>query len=283
MTVDVFAERMFEGNQLAVFPAAGDLPEALMPSIARKFRFSETAFVLPPERGGDARVRIFTLDGEAAFAGHPLVGTASVLADRLGRHTLRLEVPAGDAVVTVEADDERTRATVATPQPFTVDGTVPAASVERALGLGSGSVIQAAHEPTACGMGRAFVVAAVSADALDAAVPRLDAFADAREAAGFDRFAVLAYAHDGDDVRTRMFSPLTGTTEDPATGSANVALAGLLLHLQPGRSELRLVSRQGVQMGRPSTLHLHAWRADDEIQASVGGAVVPVTRGWLDL
>lgn len=285
VTLDVFADRPFEGNQLAVFPDATGIPESALLPITREFCFSETAFVLPGDQPGVARVRIFTPGGEAAFPGHPLVGTACVLAEPTGLTELELEVPAGTVPVRVErGDDGLHRATVATPQPFAVEGTVPADLVARALSLPGSAVRTQAHEPTICGLGRSFVVAEVAPEALDAIRLDVAAFAEARSAMGVDRFAVLAYARtDQAHVRARMFSPLTGTVEDAATGSANVALVGLLLSLEVGREELDLTSRQGEAMGRPSTLTLRAWREGATIRASVSGAAVPVTQGQLTL
>lgn len=115
-------------------------------------------------------------------------------------------------------------------------------------------------------------------------MPDTGAFARAQEATAASRFGVLAYARAGaEQARARMFAPLTGTIEDPATGSANVALAGLLLSLDAQRDELHLTVCQGEVMGRPSTLDLHAWTEGSQIRASVSGTVVPVMQGRLSL
>lgn len=286
LTLDVFAARAFEGNQLAVLPDARGIPESSLLPITREFGFSETVFVLPGRDEGSARVRIFTLDGEADFAGHPLVGTACVLGERTGRDELLLDVPAGTPRVRVEVTETGLRrATVTTPRPLAIEGTVPPALVAPALGLPLDAVLTGAHPPTGCGLGRPYVITEIEPEVLDAAIPDAAAFARAREAMGTARFGVLAYARTADPsrVRARMFSPLTGTVEDAATGSANVALVALLLSLDPTRAELRLTSRQGERMGRPSTLDLHAWHEHEEVRASVAGTAVPVTRGRITL
>lgn len=285
VTVDVFTDRPFAGNPLAVFPEAHGIPASALLPITRQFGFSETVFVLPGDRADQAQVRIFTLDGEADFAGHPLVGTACVLAERTGQAELLLDVPAGTSTVQVEtAETGLRRATVTTPQPLEVQGTAPTDLVADALSLTTGSVLTENHGPTVCGMGRPYVITEVTAEALDQAVPDTGAFARAQEATAASRFGVLVYARAGaGQARARMFAPLTGTIEDPATGSANVALAGLLLSLDAQRDELHLTVCQGEVMGRPSTLDLHAWTEGSQIRASVSGTVVPVMQGRLSL
>lgn len=208
------------------------------------------------------------------FAEHPLVGTAVVIAAQTGQSQLTLEVPAG--ICAVELSHSHTRACVATPSPLVLAGEVPPEFVCAALGIDH---VLGEHPPTRAGMGREFVIAQVSADDLAKATPHHDAFVAAREEMRLERFAILAYARTPDGLVARMFSPLTGNTEDPATGSANVALAGLLLHHSPDVSELTFAVRQGLHMGRPSTLHLHAWRENSHISASVAGDVLPMTSG----
>jgi trans-2,3-dihydro-3-hydroxyanthranilate isomerase len=139
------------------------------------------------------------------------------------------------------------------------------------------------HLPVEASMGNVFVVVEVTPDALSRAAPDAAAFRRAHgERPSRGRLAVLAYARNEDGVRCRMFSPLTGTPEDPATGSANMALAGLLLKLSDER-RLAFTSVQGVETGRPSRLELEAWHTPDGILASVAGGCVPVLRGEAQL
>ena len=286
VTVDVFAERRFGGNALAVFTDAAGIPEGALQPLASELNLSETTFVLPPEDPGhSARVRIFCRTSEFDFAGHPMVGTAYVLADRARDGRLRFEVRAG--LVDVELrhhPDGRVRgAAITAPVALEVGARHSAESIACCLGLAVEDIVSEHHEPVEASMGNAFVIAEVHADALSRAQPDTAAFRRAHAARpGLSRLAVLAYARDGSDVRCRMFSPLSGTPEDSATGSANVALAGLLLQLA-GRERLAFTSVQGVEMGRPSRLELEAWRDTDGIRASVAGSCVPVLRGEAQL
>ena len=292
-TVDVFTEAQFGGNPLAVFPDARGLSSAAMQSLAAEFNLSETTFVLPPEnKANTARVRIFNRMAEMPFAGHPSIGTAFVLA-RAGLttgNTLRLEVPAGIVAVTLERDVDGTvvGGRLEAPQPLSVGATVAADTVAACLGLRPADMVTATHQPTVASVGNSFVIAEVSEDALGRCVPDLRAFkaaaAEVPELNG--RFPVLVYAghaagHEtgpGMVLRARMFSPISGTVEDPATGSANAPLGALLLSLRSDDS-IRFTVLQGVEMGRPSRLDVSALRGQDGIRASVAGRCVPMFRG----
>jgi trans-2,3-dihydro-3-hydroxyanthranilate isomerase len=151
------------------------------------------------------------------------------------------------------------------------------------VGLG-GDVLASAHRPVVASVGNSFVVAEVRGEALSRAVPDFARFRSAAAefaALGPDRLPVYLYARDGGGgagLRARMFSPLSGTVEDAATGSAATPLAALLLSLAGG-AEARYEITQGVEMGRPSLLRASARRAPDGIRAAVGGGCVPVLRG----
>ena len=292
VTLDVFTDRRFGGNQLAVFPNARGLSDAEMQALAAEFNLSETAFVLPPQDPANtARVRIFNRVAEMAFAGHPNVGTGFVLAeagrDRGG--VLRFEEPAGLVEVTVARDAAgRVVGTgIAAPQALAVGAEMPAALVADCAGIPQAGVVTARHAPTlAADGGNPRLLAEVTAEALAAAVPDLAAFrrAQARYPAELGRhLSLYLYLRDGDRVRARMFSPLTGTPEDAATGSAATPLAGFLLRLS-GAATGAWDIVQGVEMGRPSLLRASARRtADGGIRAGVGGACVPVLEGHATL
>jgi trans-2,3-dihydro-3-hydroxyanthranilate isomerase len=286
VTVDVFTEQRFGGNPLAVFTDAAAIPEPALQPLASELNLSETTFVLPPDDPAHAaRVRIFHRTGEFDFAGHPLVGTAYVLADRARDGRLAFEVRAGVVDVELRHDDAgRVRgAAIAAPVPLEVGAEHSPELIADCLELTAGDLLLDAHEPVEASMGNAFVVVEVGEDALARATPNTDAFRRAHAARpDLSRLAVLAYTRDGDGVRCRMFSPLTGTPEDPATGSANLALAGLLLELS-GEDRGAFTSVQGVELGRPSRLELEAWRANNGIRASVAGSCVPVLRGEAEL
>lgn len=287
VTVDVFTERRFGGNPLAVFPDARGLSDAEMQSLAAEFNLSETTFVLPPsDPANTARVRIFNRKYEMAFAGHPNVGTGYVLAQQ-GRDkggVLRFEEMAGLVEVKVERDaaGALTGTTIAAPQPLSLGLKLPAETIAASAGLAPADVRTAAHAPTVASVGISFVLAEVSAASLARATPNLAAFRDAaaRWPELKDRFSLYLYARgeDRSRIRARMFAPLAGTWEDPATGSAATPLAALLLSFTQDESA-GFEIEQGVEMGHPSLLRVEARRAPDGIRATVGGNCVPVLKG----
>lgn len=280
VTLDVFTTQRFGGNPLAVLPDARGLDTAQMQAVAREFNYSETTFVLPPDDPAhDARVRIFTPRYELPFAGHPNVGTGFVLMDRRGRDRLVFEELAG--LVTVERDAAGVR--IAAPQPFSAGPAIDPGLVAASACLPADDLDNAAHPPVLGSCGTPFILARVRPDALARAAYDPAAFAAAASShpALGGRFALHLYV-PGDTIRTRMFAPLGGTTEDPATGSANVALAGLLLSLSDD-AEASYAITQGVEMGRPSELHARAWRRGADIMTSVAGACVKVMRGTITL
>jgi trans-2,3-dihydro-3-hydroxyanthranilate isomerase len=280
VTVDVFTDRRFGGNPLAVFPDAEGLSDAEMQSLAAEFNLSETTFVLPPaDKANTARVRIFNRRSEMPFAGHPNVGTAWVLRDRGSK--LRFEEIAG--LVEVEIADDKP--TIAAPQPLQLGAEMPADLLAGCVGIAAGDVVTKNHKPVLATVGNSFVIAEVTGEALTRAVPDLGRIREAHKsysAAGPGRLPLYLYAHDGERVRTRMFSPLSGTVEDPATGSAATPLAALLLSLKKDL-EHSLTIVQGVEMGRPSLLLCTAKRGADGIRATVGGGCVPVLKGEVSL
>ena len=283
-TVDVFTETRFGGNQLAVFTDARGLTDAEMQSLAAEMNYSETTFVLPPEDPANtARVRIFTRTHEMPFAGHPNVGTAFVLA-RHGRDSdglLRFEEIAGLVEVRVAHDgDEVTGATIAAPQPLTTSIELPPEAIAACSGLEPADILVKNHAPLRASVGVFFVLAEVRLEALSTATPDLAQFRAVRDATpGLEgRFSLFLYARDGEAIRARMFAPLGGTWEDPATGSASATTAALLLSLGGAESGSWTLT-QGVEMGRPSLLNLKAWRTAEGVRASVGGSCVPVLRG----
>lgn len=284
-TVDVFTETRFGGNQLAVFTDARGLSASEMQSLAAEMNYSETTFVLPPDDPANtARVRIFTRVHEMPFAGHPNVGTAFVLA-RHGRDSggvLRFEEIAGlvEVKVAMNAGGDVSGATIAAPQPLSTGIELPPGAIAACTGLTPADIVVANHRPVRASVGVHFVLAEVTGEALSRATPDLSHFRAVRDAAPEleGRFSLFVYARDGAKIRARMFAPLGGTWEDPATGSASATVAALLLSLDGGDSAAFTLT-QGVEMGRPSLLHLTARRGEDGIRATVGGSCVPVFRG----
>ncbi len=290
VTVDVFTQRRFGGNQLAVFPDARGMSDAEMQSLAAEFNLSETTFVLPPQDPANtARVRIFTRTREMPFAGHPNVGTAYVLAQQ-GRDAngkLRFEELAGLVEIDVERDPSGIvlGATIAAPQPLTLGVEMPVSEIAACAGLKESDVRIWAHRPVAATLGNPFVIAEVDPAALPRALPDVASFRAAvkREAALNGRLGLYLYAHDGPGkVQARMFAPLGGTFEDAATGSAAGPLGALLLSLTRDQ-ELAVDIHQGMTMGRPSLLRVVARRGADGIRATIAGHCVPVLRGEAQL
>jgi trans-2,3-dihydro-3-hydroxyanthranilate isomerase len=292
-SVDVFADVQFGGNPLAVFIAAEGIDDSRMAALGREFNYSEITFVLPPKHPAHtARVRIFTPTGELPFAGHPNVGTAYVLAklvERNGEHPSRFlfEEDAGLVPVALlrDAGGTLTGAALTAPQPLSIVGDVDLATIAACTGLKIEQIATAHHAPLGASVGIPFVFAELADPAaLAAARPNPAAFEQARERYGavLGRFSLFVYVRDAATIRARMFAPLSGIPEDPATGSANAALAALLASLPgvPDGEHVFDVS-QGVEMGRPSRLRATAMRESGRvIRAGVGGACVPVLRGF---
>ena len=288
---DVFTEQRFGGNQLAVLPDAQKLSDWQMQQIAREFNFSETAFVLPAEAGHTRKVRIFTPTTEIPFAGHPNIGTAFVLAETgaLGKEipgTVLFEEKAGLVSIEIQADPGApTSFELKAPQVLTLQEFPAIGSVAKALSLRENEIVVTTHAPTVASVGLPFLFVEVVDSAVLAQV-RIDM-------AGFERLLVegaVPYVHvytsktDGADIQARVFAPLDGVAEDPATGSANCALAALLSHHRSERDgEFSWCVFQGIELGRRSVLRIRARKENGCVVASwVGGTCVMVSEGWID-
>jgi len=292
LTCDVFTATRFGGNQLAVLPEASGLSDRQMQRIAREFNFSETTFVLPPERGHTRRLRIFTPVAELPFAGHPNVGTAFVLATigELGpldaSVKITFEEKAGPVPLTVERRDGLIRCELAAPERLILGRSIGADILASALSLAADDIVTRTHPPQVASVGLRFLLAELrDRAALERARPRLDGFeALAGEGMPPD---VLLYVHTRDefDIRARMFAPFDGVPEDPATGSANCALAALLAGYDPAQTRsFRWRVAQGVEMGRPSVLEISAEKRDGEVvEARVAGTSVLVSEGEIEV
>src|SRR5207302_4021020 len=264
ITVDVFTDRAFGGNPLAVVLDAGGLSTEQMQAVATEFNYSETTFVLPPaDPAHDAQVRIFTVNRELPFAGHPNVGTAFVLATLAEKPPARLLFEEGAGLVLVEIVTEQGKVIsteFTAPQPLKRMSHLPVEQVAACLSLSAGDVKTDRHAPQIISVGLSFLAVEVtSREALRRARPDAAAFAKTFPCDGSD--AVYFYTRDvpaGEkpcELQARMFHPgARGLSEDPATGSATAACAALLADLDDKDGELKLRIGQGVDMGRPSLL-----------------------------
>jgi trans-2,3-dihydro-3-hydroxyanthranilate isomerase len=289
VTVDVFTERRFGGNPLAVIPDAAGLNTAQMQAIANEFNLSETTFVLPPkDPAHTAEVRIFTPKFEMPFAGHPNVGTAFVVGHRgHAGDMLTFEEKAGLVPLQLLRDGGAiVGARLTAPQLLKRGDEIGVDIIAAACSIAPGDIETRHHAPCIASCGTRFMFAEVKTRrALEAAQPRRDIFAQNFPIDGTT--GIHLYLRDGGevDLRTRMFAPLHGVNEDPATGSANVALVGLVASLDPAANlSLNLRIAQGVEMGRPSLLEASAEKRGGEVvETRIGGRCVPVMKGTIEV
>ena len=291
--VDVFTDRVFGGNPLAVLLDARGLDDAVMQKIAREMNLSETVFLFPPSRPDcAAALRIFTPAREIPFAGHPTIGTTWVLAVHglapKGAARFVLEERVGPIPVELEGNPSRPDFIWMKHPDATFDPALPNRdAVARALGLTEADLRPGAPiQPGSTGSKFLFVPLRDPA-AVDRAVLDARAFLDVMG----DRphIGVFVFAPDPDSgagrVYSRMFAPHTsGIPEDPATGSASGPLGAYLVlnGLVRKGAEVRIVSEQGTKMGRQSFIHIRLAMQGEEItEIRVGGSVVPVLEGEL--
>lgn len=270
---DVFTDEALYGNPVAVFVDAKGMPAQLMQRIAREMNLSETTFVLPPEQGGDVRVRIFTPVNELPFAGHPTLGTAVALAGAGDRDGITLETHMGVIPFALDRSGDRVTARMRQPVP-TWEPYEQVEALLAALDLTS-SVLPV--EVYRNGPRHVFV-GLPSVAALSALGP------DHRALTALPDVAVNCFAGAGVRWRMRMFSPAYGVVEDAATGSAAGPLAAHLARhgLVPFGEYIEIV--QGVEIDRRSTMRARVTGAGDHIDSvEVSGAAVVVGRGTLNV
>lgn len=288
--MDVFTDRPYAGNPLAVVADAGALTAAQMQAMAREFNLSETIFIRPPaDPRHAASVRIFLPDAEIPFAGHPTIGCAIHLA-RAARGdgdwdmTITLEEQAGLVPVRVWQQGGVTRGELVAPVlPRPQGPALPPDLVAAALGLAPGQIGLPGLAPGIWAGGPAFAMIPLDdRAALAAARPRAPHWAALAALAPI--VGAYLYAPGADcDWQARMFAPGAGVAEDPATGSATAILAGPLAAAgRLARGDTRLTLRQGVEMGRPSDLTLTTVMDQGGLtQVRVAGAAVTLARGQI--
>jgi trans-2,3-dihydro-3-hydroxyanthranilate isomerase len=271
VVADVFTDTPLQGNQLAVFTDAREIPEHLLQRLALEIGFSETVFVLPKQGEGHARIRIFTPAAEIPFAGHPTLGTAFVLAAPLQLGEIRLETGAGVVPVRLERDGQRIafgrmEQPLPTWKPYEAE-----AELLAALGVARSELPVELYDN---GLRHVYVCLPSEEDvaALRPEFARLGKLPAV--------LCISAFAGRGRRWKTRMFAPGGGVPEDPATGSAAGPLA---VHLArhgriPFGDEIEI--SQGAEIGRPSTLYARANGTPERLErVEVGGAAVIVARG----
>jgi trans-2,3-dihydro-3-hydroxyanthranilate isomerase len=297
VTADVFTDRMFGGNPLAVVLDAAGLSTTEMQSIALEFNYSETTFVLPPDDPAHtAKVRIFTPRTEVPFAGHPNVGTAFVLARQsssAAAGTFVFEERAGLVPLTLLREHgAAVGAELRAPEALSRRSCVSAEVAAACLSLDSRDILTRVHAPLVVSVGLPFLVVELgSRDALRRSKPNVGAHAEHLPLDGAD--AVFAYwrapqqpgASAESVLHARTFSPLDGVVEDPATGSACAATIALLATLESHpTAELAWRIHQGVDMGRPSLLLGRTAVHEGAVTAThIGGRCVAVLEGTLTL
>jgi trans-2,3-dihydro-3-hydroxyanthranilate isomerase len=292
-TLDVFTETALAGNPLAVVLDADGLGDSRMQAIAAELNLSETVFVFEPRNAiNTARVRIFTPKRELPFAGHPTIGTAALIAHRragdlLAAQDLRivLEEAVGDVVCSARHRDGKALAAYfELPKlPERLGGKPPPkAEIAAGLGLEPMDISFGGHEPSLFSAGAPYLFVPVrSLGAIGRAAP--GAWATSDDPATF--LYTSEAVRDGSAYHARMFAPAWGVTEDPATGSAAAAFAGVVHAFdRPRDGEHTLTIEQGFEMGRPSLIALGLTIEAGALKAAtIGGSVVIVSSGSLDL
>ena len=291
--LDVFTSNRFEGNQLAVFPDAPDMPKELMQRIAGEMAFSESTFIFPPSAGGDVRMRIFTPGEELPMAGHPTIGSTFALATEgtiaPGRENFVFELGVGPIEVSLEWSRDSLSFAWMT-QLLPAFGPTASNRIEIAGSLGLDAADLDGERPAevvSCGVPFLFLPLrtrrAVDAVEID---PR--ALSRAFAASGVDELPIFVFTAEGGDgdetVYSRMLAPSFGIAEDPATGGASGPLGCYLLQhgMVTAAQARQMISLQGVAMGRPSRIHISIDSDAGRItRVRVGGQAVLVGRGEL--
>ncbi|MGO9934955.1 MAG: PhzF family phenazine biosynthesis protein [Steroidobacteraceae bacterium] len=294
VTVDVFTRRLFGGNPLACVLDAEGLSAIQMQAIAAEFNYAETSFVLPPwATGHTAHVRIFTPRAEVPFAGHPNIGTGVVLARELEANggapldRLVFEEAAGLVPIRILRDgDTVVGAELTAPAALAVGSRVGAPDIAACLSLDTTDISLKNHPALVLSVGLPFLVAELaSEDALRRAKPNALTHAHVLPPIGTDAIFAYTLGSTPEELRARMFSPLDGIPEDPATGSAAAAAIALLATIRTERDgEIAWRIEQGIEMGRPSLLLGRTEKRDGTVTAvHIGGFAVQVMRGIIDL
>lgn len=286
--VDVFAEEKYTGNQLAVFRDAADVPGDLMQKIAREMHFSETTFILSDiERDGGYDVRIFTPEAELPFAGHPTLGTAFVIQQEILKtkvESVFLNLGVGQIPVTFKFSGDKVDILWMRQKAPEFGKSYDREQIAKLIGIESRAIDERFPVQEVSTGFFALMVPLKSLDAIKRArINRdlYDVFVDRGGAPGILVFAPETYNKEN-KLNIRFFADALGVPEDPATGSANGCLAGYLVKNRYfGTSKIDIQNEQGIEINRPSLIHIKAEDTGDSIEINVGGRVIPVAKSEL--
>ena len=289
---DVFTDKHFTGNQLAVIPNAQGLSDKQMQQIAREFNFSESTFVFPSENGFNKKLRIFTPLREVPFAGHPNIGTAFVLASsgEFGEisETTRVtfEEKAGVVDITISKQENgKIFCELKAPEQLSLGTLIPVDLVAGALSIQPSDIITGTHLPQVASVGLPFIMVELKdISVLKQIKVNVNGFEKMMET-GIIRSSTFAYVknYEGFDIRARMFAPLSGVYEDPATGSANCAISALLsYHDSKPSGVFSYKIGQGFEIGRDSILQSRTEKRDRKIvSVYIGGNSIMSCKGTI--
>jgi trans-2,3-dihydro-3-hydroxyanthranilate isomerase len=285
--IDVFTDKPLGGNQLAVFPAPGQITAAQMQAIAREMNFSETTFVFPSKvEGASARVRIFTPAEEIPFAGHPTIGTAFVIVSKMKKKKLeRVVLELGVGKIEVDVEYRGTKAySLTMHQPLPVFGSAlqNREQAARALGVTVDDILGGGVVSNGLDF---LIIEATSLQAVQNARCNIEDAVKVIKRHGVHAIYVFArLTGKGPSVHARLFAPTLSVVEDPATGSAAGALGGYLARILKFPMKLHLSIEQGIEIHRPSLISVDVNSERGTIEAvAVSGKVVPVGEGVIRL
>jgi trans-2,3-dihydro-3-hydroxyanthranilate isomerase len=295
---DVFTDRKFGGNQLAVFPQAHGLSSETMQSMAREMNFAESTFVTPAEPGGsDVRMRIFTPLSEMPMAGHPVIGSTFALAREgriaSGSRSWIFGLNVGPLPVELEWRDSELAFAWMTQLNPEFGAAEEIGPVARAIGIPEDAIRSTGLpvQQVSCGVPVLIVPVATRA-AVDVAAPDARLMQQLKDESGVSHFVFYLYttdrtgADDAATVYTRMFAPELGIYEDPATGGASGPLGSYLVHhaVVPADKARSMLNLQGKKLGRPSWLHISIESANGAVaRVRVGGTSVFVAEGSFEV
>ena len=293
-TVDVFSNKIFGGNPLAIFTNTDDISTDLMQSIASEVNYSETVFIQKPKnKDNTAKVKIFTPKNELPFAGHPNVGTGFLLScfpnlipGNYSKNKMVFEEIAGLVNVIPQYNGATVVGSkIEAPNKFHKLETVPASAIQNCIETNEGSIITSNDPPVVAGVGLDFVIAEVqNEEILNNARCNISAFSEADKnfSYGDDFFSLMIYYRGNQqNIFARVFAPLSGIVEDAATGSACGALGALLASQNNDRNnKYNYKIHQGEMIGRPSLINVSILKEKDQIRRTyISGECVLVSKG----